>query len=136
MRYNGLPTMKVTDIKKVLLVDDDEAIRIICRLTLSTVGNWQVVETASGQEALEKAASEKPDLILLDVMMPGMDGITTLQRLKDDARAADIPVIFITARVQKSQVKRYLELGAKGVISKPFDPMALPEQILRILGAE
>lgn len=120
-------------IRKVMLVDDEDDIRTIGNLSLSRVGGWQTVLAASGAEALSKAAAEQPDLILLDVMMPGMDGPTTLGQLRAQEATAKTPVIFMTAKVQKQEVARYLELGAVGVIGKPFDPMTLPAEIKRLL---
>ena len=120
-------------IHKVLLVDDEDDIRTIGQLSLSRVGGWQTVLAASGAEAVSKAAAEQPDLILLDVMMPGMDGPTTLGRLRAQEATAKTPVIFMTAKIQKQEVARYLELGAVGVIGKPFDPMTLPAEIKKLL---
>ncbi len=120
-------------IRKVLLVDDEDDIRTIGNLSLSRVGGWQTVLASSGAEAVTKAAAEQPDLILLDVMMPGMDGPTTFGRLRADPATATTPVIFMTAKVQKQEVARYLELGAVGVIAKPFDPMTLPGEIRRLV---
>ena len=120
-------------IRKVLLVDDEDDIRTIGQLSLSRVGGWQTVLAASGAEALTRAAAEQPDLILLDVMMPGMDGPTTLGRLRAQEATAKTPVIFMTAKIQKHEVARYLELGAVGVIGKPFDPMTLPAEIKKLL---
>ncbi|HZI07047.1 MAG TPA: response regulator [Archangium sp.] len=120
-------------IRKVLLVDDEDDIRTIGQLSLSRVGGWQTVLGASGAEAITKAAAEQPDLILLDVMMPGMDGPTTLGQLRAQAATARTPVIFMTAKIQKHEVARYLELGAVGVIGKPFDPMTLPAEIKKLL---
>ncbi len=120
-------------IRKVLLVDDEDDIRKIGELSLSRVGKWQTVLAASGAEAVEKATAEQPDLILLDVMMPGMDGPTTLERLRAQEATARIPVIFMTAKIQKQEVARYLELGAVAVIGKPFDPMTLPAEIKKRL---
>ena len=121
--------------RKVLLVDDEADIRVIAEISLSAIGGWQVVQAASGPEALALAACEQPDLILLDVMMPGMDGPTTLERLRERQPAGLPPVIFMTAKVQKAEVDRLLGLGVTGLIAKPFDPMALPDEIHRILGA-
>jgi two-component system, OmpR family, response regulator len=120
-------------IHKVLLVDDEDDIRTIGQVSLSRVGGWQTVLASSGADALTKAAAERPDLILLDVMMPGMDGPTTLARLRAQEATAATPVIFMTAKIQKQEVARYLELGAAGVIGKPFDPMTLPAEIKKLL---
>lgn len=117
------------NIQSVLMVDDDPDIRKICRLSLSSVGKWRVQLASDGIEALELASKERPDLVLLDVMMPGMDGPTTLGKLREIPWMVDVPVILMTAKVQTHEVEKYLELGALGVIAKPFDPMTLPDQI-------
>jgi len=122
-------------IRKVLLVDDEDDIRTIGQLSLSRVGGWQTVLGASGAEAITKAAAEQPDLILLDVMMPGMDGPTTFTQLRAQEATATTPIIFMTAKIQKQEVARYLELGALGVIGKPFDPMTLPQEIRKLVPA-
>jgi CheY-like chemotaxis protein len=119
-------------IASVLMVDDEPHIRRVGELALRSVGRWEVRLAQSGEEALELALAERPDVILLDVMMPGMDGPMTLERLREQPETADIPVIFMTAKVQRHEVDRYLRLGARGVISKPFDPMTLPDEIRRI----
>ncbi len=121
-------------VHKVLLVDDEPDIRKIARISLEAVGKWTALLASSGPEALSVAAAESPDVILLDVMMPGMDGPTTLDRLRGEPCTARIPVLFMTAKVQKQEVERYLRLGAAGVICKPFDPMSLPDEIRTILG--
>jgi CheY-like chemotaxis protein len=120
-------------IEKLLVVDDDEDIRTVTRLTASRVGHWKVAVAASGPEALEAAERERPDVILLDVMMPDMDGPTTLARLREQPCSAETPVIFLTAKAQKHEVSQLRSLGAAGVIRKPFDPAALPDQIRRIV---
>ena len=119
--------------RSVLLVDDESDIRSIVELSLTAVGDWSVTTAASGPEALHQLESEVPDLILLDVMMPGMDGMTTLGKIREHASCAAVPVIFMTAKVQKHEVAQYLQLGAAGVLSKPFDPMQLPHDIDHIL---
>jgi two-component system, OmpR family, response regulator len=120
-------------IRKVLLVDDEDDIRTIGQLSLSRVGKWETVLASNGDEALRKAAAERPDVILLDVMMPGMDGPTTLARLREQPATATTPVIFMTAKIQKHEVARYLELGAVGVIGKPFEPLTLPADIKKLV---
>jgi two-component system, OmpR family, response regulator len=120
-------------VERVLLVDDDPRIRKIAQIALQGVANWHVSLAASGFEALEAAANERPDVILLDVMMPDMDGPTTLAKLRESDLTASIPVIFFTAKVQKHELDSYLALGAAGIISKPFDPMTLPQEITDIL---
>ncbi|MFZ6184235.1 response regulator [Nannocystis pusilla] len=122
-------------IGKVLLVDDEPDIRRIGQLSLERVGRWQVAVAASGAEALAVAARERPDVILLDVMMPVDDGPTTLARLRERPDTADIPVIFMTAKVLPHELQRWRELGAAGTIPKPFDPMTLPDEVRRVLAA-
>jgi CheY-like chemotaxis protein len=123
----------VADINNILLVDDEPDIRTIAELSLSQVGGWKVTLASSGVQALELAGKQKPDLILLDVMMPEMDGVATFQALANREDTREIPVIFMTARVQSQERERYVGLGAAGVIAKPFDPMRLPDDIRGIL---
>jgi CheY-like chemotaxis protein len=120
-------------ISKILIVDDDEDIRSVSEVVARRVGQWEVVLAASGEEALERASAEQPDVILLDVMMPGMDGPATLEQLRDDPATSSIPVIFLTAKAQSHEVERYMALGADGVIVKPFEAMTLPDEIRRIV---
>jgi CheY-like chemotaxis protein len=120
-------------IRKVLMVDDEPHIRRIGELSLRGVGKWQVVLAGSGKEAVELARRERPDVILLDVMMPGMDGPATLAELRDSGETAAIPVIFLTAKAQRHEVERYRMLGAAGVLTKPFDPMTLPDEVRTII---
>ncbi len=121
--------------RRLLLVDDDDSIREIARLSLERVGGWEVVLAAGGAEAIEIAASgDVFDLVVLDVMMPGIDGPTTLERLRGGPLAADVPVVFFTAKLQAADRERLRALGAAGVIAKPFDPMTLPGEVERILG--
>lgn len=115
------------------MVDDDPSILLIAEISLKQVGRWNVVTANSGLKALELGPEYKPDVILLDVMMPGMDGPTTFKKLRENL--GDTPVIFMTAKVQSSEVESYCQLGAAGVITKPFDPMTLPAEIQQILGA-
>ena len=120
-------------IEKIMMVDDEPHIRRIGELSLRGVGKWSVVLAGSGPEALELAKKEKPDVILLDVMMPGMDGPATLAKLREAEETATIPVIFLTAKAQRHEVERYRMLGAAGVLTKPFDPMTLPDEVRSIL---
>jgi len=119
-------------LRRILHVDDDGDIQEVARLTLEAIGGFIVETCSSGQEALDKAAGFAPDLILLDVMMPRMDGPTTYSKLRAQLAMAKIPVIFMTAKVQSHETGQYLDLGAVGVITKPFDPMALSDQIRSI----
>ena len=121
------------DIKNVLMVDDDDDIREIGGMSLEDVGAWCVALAGSAEEALTQAQVKTPDLILLDVMMPEVDGPTAFVRLRELPGLRDVPVIFMTARVQKEEIESYLALGAVGVIVKPFDPMTLPKEIMDIL---
>jgi CheY-like chemotaxis protein len=121
-------------VRKILLIDDEADIRLVAEISLSNLGGWQVVQAASGPEGIALAAREKPDLILLDVMMPGMDGPATLEKLREAEDGRSTPVIFMTAKVQKAEIDRLLGLGVRGLIPKPFDPMTLPDEIRRILG--
>jgi CheY-like chemotaxis protein len=121
------------EIKKVLLVDDDQNIRFVAQMALEGLTDWKILVAESGAEAIKSAVNEKPDLILLDMMMPGMDGPTTYANLKEYNDLALVPVIFMTAKVQTHEVESHLKLGAAGVIAKPFDPMNLHTEILRIL---
>lgn len=116
-------------LQRVLYVEDDADIRTIALLALETVGGVEVKACPSGAEALEAARSFQPDLLLLDVMMPGMDGPTTLAGLRQLPLTAKVPVVFMTAKVQASEVEHYRSLGAVGVITKPFDPMTLASQV-------
>ncbi len=119
--------------KKILLIDDEENIRLIAQIALEDRPNWQFLFAASGSEGLVLAAQEKPDIILLDVMMAGMDGRMTLAKLRENSITARIPVIFMTAKAQKHELKAYLDLGIAGVITKPFDPIYLSQEMERLV---
>jgi CheY-like chemotaxis protein len=111
------------------VVEDDADIRTITALALTSLGGYAVEVCGSAQEAIERAAAAPPDLILLDVMMPGMDGFDTLRALRALPQTSSVPVVFLTARVQPSDVARYERLGCLAVIPKPFEPTALVERI-------
>lgn len=119
--------------RRVMYVEDDPDIRAIAEIALQDVGGFTAVLCESGAEALEVAPGFDPELVLLDVMMPGMDGPATLRALRQLPDMSTVPVIFMTARLQRSEIEEYRELGAAGVIPKPFDPMTLAEQIAEIL---
>ncbi|HEY9792707.1 MAG TPA: response regulator [Candidatus Obscuribacterales bacterium] len=123
------------NIQTVLLVDDDPNILKLAKMSLERVGGWQVAVAASGRQALQALGdgSALPDLIILDLMMPELDGLATLQELKHSDRLKSIPVVLMTAKVQTQQIEEYKELGAAGIIIKPFDPLRLPEEILALL---
>jgi len=120
---------------KVLIIDDEEDTRQICSMSLGLIGGDEVLEAASGKEGLEVAADQKPDVIILDLMMPEMDGAETLQRLRQNPATAAIPVIFLTVRGMFSEFERLKSLGALAVLTKPFDPTLLSIQIQGILNA-
>ena len=118
---------------KVLVVDDEDDIRRIAALSLSAVGGMDVCEAAGGAAGLRQAREERPDVVLLDMMMPGMDGVETFHALKADPETAGIPVVFLTAKGMSSEGERVRSLGARGVLVKPFDPMALPRLLRGLL---
>ena len=117
--------------RRLLLVDDEEDIRAVARLSLESVGGWEVVTAASGAEALGTATSAPFDAILLDVMMPELDGPSTLERLREAGVQA--PVVFLTAKVQPGDRRALEATGAAGILAKPFDPMRLPAELDRVL---
>jgi CheY-like chemotaxis protein len=121
-------------LSRVLHVDDESDIREIARLALEEVGGFAVESCGSGAQAIEKAAGFGPDVILLDVMMPGMSGPEVLEALRGRPDTVGIPVIFMTAKVQAREVEALIELGAIGVIEKPFDPMTMSGQVTEIWG--
>jgi len=119
---------------RLLLVDDAEDIRMISCISLERVGDWTVVPVSSGEAALKALEHEAPfDAVLLDVMMPGMDGPSTLQQLRAHGLPAGVPVIFLTAKAQSAERQRLMSLGAAGVIAKPFDPLKLPDELTQLL---
>ena len=123
--YGFSPLMKLT-LQRILMVEDDLDIQVVARLSLEAVGGYTVEICSGGSEALRKISAFAPDLVLLDVMMPDMDGPTVLQCLRDFEPTRELPVVFITARAQAHEIASYLQMGALGVVSKPFDPMELP----------
>ena len=120
--------------KHILLVDDESDIREVAGFSLEAVGGFAVTTASSGREAIHRALAEQPDAILLDVMMPEMDGPTTFARLQSDPASRGIPVILLTAKVQAADRTRFDGLGVTAVLSKPFDPMTLPHQVADALG--
>ena len=119
-------------LKKILCVEDEADIQTVARLALETVGGFEVMICGSGAEALEKAPLFEPDILLLDVMMPGMDGPDTLVALLSIEAMKTTPAIFLTAKAMPAEVERYKKLGALDVIPKPFDPMTLADQVKAI----
>lgn len=120
--------------KRVLIIDDDQEILAVAELTLKAVGGWQVSTATSGDEGLVKAAVEQPDAILLDVMMPDRDGLSTLQALQANPTTQTIPVILMTAKAQAKEQQKFANLGVAAIIVKPFKAMKLPSQIADVLG--
>lgn len=117
---------------KILYVEDDIDIQTVARMALELVGGYTLEVCSSGEEAISKGPAFSPDLILLDVMMPGMDGPTTLENLRKFPELKNTTAVFMTAKVMPSDVQRYKDLGAADVIPKPFDPMTLAQQVHEI----
>lgn len=120
--------------RKILLVDDEDDIREVAQMSLEMTAGWEVHTASSGADGLRVAAAERPDAILLDVMMPGMDGPATARALKAAPETADIPIILLTAKVQAADRRRFDDLGVAGILAKPFDPMALADEVRGVLG--
>lgn len=121
-----------SELSRILYVEDENDIQVVARLALENVGGFEVEICSSGAEALEVVDRFAPDLVLLDSMMPGLDGPGTLMALRARPESASIPVVFLTARVQAREVARYKAMGAIGVIAKPFDPMQLAAKVRAI----
>jgi CheY-like chemotaxis protein len=121
-----------TSLQRILHVDDEPDIQAVAKMTLEAIGGFTVEICSSGQEAIDKAPGFAPDLIVLDVMMPGMDGPTTFGELRKLPEILEIPVIFMTAKAQAGEIDQFKELGAIGVITKPFDPTTLSDEIRKI----
>jgi CheY-like chemotaxis protein len=119
--------------RKILIIDDESDIQAVAQLALEVVAGWTVAIASSGLEGLEAALREPPDAILLDVMMPDMDGIMTLKALQSNPKTQMIPVILMTAKTQLADRERFSQLGISGLISKPFKAMQLSEQISSVL---
>ncbi|MBL8112748.1 MAG: response regulator [Acidobacteria bacterium] len=118
---------------KVLLIDDEDDIRKIAGLGLSRIGGMEVLDASSGAAGLALAKSGKPDVILLDMMMPVMDGEMTLQALNSDPETRHIPVIFLTAKALSAEIERFRTMGVAGILTKPFDPVTLADDVRRVL---
>ncbi len=126
--------MSIPSLHRILVIDDEHEVRTMAKLVLEKIGNFSVEISSSGSEALDLITKFNPDLILLDVMMPGMDGPGVLKVLRAQRETATIPVIFLTAKVQQQEIEQYKKLGALDVIPKPFDPMTLSSSITGIWG--
>ncbi|HBL12483.1 MAG TPA: two-component system response regulator [Cyanobacteria bacterium UBA11162] len=120
--------------KCILLIDDEEDIREVAQLSLELEAGWDVLTANSGSEGIAKAKTQQPDAILLDVMMPDMDGFTTFQQLQADLVSRSIPVILLTAKVQPADQRKFQAIGVAGWITKPFDPISLAHQVADTLG--
>ncbi len=124
--------MASTTLKCILYVEDEPDIQAIARMALEEIGGFTLEICNNGEEALEKVADFKPDLLLLDVMLPGLDGPDTLVQLRQQPGLAKTPAIFLTAKIQPEEMEEYLKLDSVGVIPKPFNPMTLANEIRRL----
>jgi len=122
--------------RRILLIDDEDDIREVASLTLEATAGWEVFTANSGAQGMLTAAAEKPEAIVMDVMMPGMDGPTTYRKMQEDPELSQIPVILLTAKVQGVDQRRFADLGVAAVLFKPFDPMTLAAQIAEALNWE
>ncbi|MEA5564581.1 MULTISPECIES: response regulator [unclassified Anabaena] len=120
--------------KRILVVDNEQYIQEVAKVCLETVAGWEVVTASSGQEGINQAETYQPDAILLDVMMPDMDGIATFEKLQANPATKAIPVILLTAKIQASDRRRYSQLGMITAIAKPFNPLELAGQVATALG--
>ena len=120
--------------KRILFIDDEDDIKTLAEFCLESEAGWLMISASSGREGIAIAEQEQPDAILLDAMMPELDGIQTIAELQNNPKTKDIPTIFITAKAQASDRRRFYSSGAKGVINKPFDSLTLASQISGFLG--
>lgn len=120
--------------KKILIIDDEPDIREITKISLKITRKWEVLTASSGNEGIQTAINSEPDAILLDVLMPEMDGLATLKSLKLNPKTREIPVLLLTATSKLALQAEYLEWGTQGILMKPFDPGTLGEQIETALG--
>lgn len=120
--------------KHILVVDDEADIRDVARLALETIGGWRVSTASSGTEALALAATASPDAILLDVMMPGLDGLETFQQLQANPQTGNIPVILLTAKTQIADRRRFEAAGVRAIVTKPFRVLDLAADVAALLG--
>lgn len=125
---------RLENMRRILIIDDEDDIREVAALSLESVAGWDVVTANSGATGIETAKAELPDAILMDVMMPAMDGPTTFKEMQKMPEIAHIPVLLLTAKVQGVDQRRFAGLGVAGVLFKPFDPMTLAEQMAGALG--
>jgi CheY-like chemotaxis protein len=126
--------MDTTSNKKVLLIDDEDFIGQVVKSCIELFSNWQITTTKSGEEGLISVATDRPDVILLDMLMPTMDGFAFLKKLQADPQLADIPVVLLTSRVDLTESRKIAQLGVQGAIAKPFHPTRIVSQLVQILG--
>jgi CheY-like chemotaxis protein len=120
--------------RRILIIDDEDDIREVAALSLEATAGWEILTASSGAEGIDIAAAEQPDAILMDVMMPGVDGPTTFARMQQTPTISHIPVLLLTAKVQGVDQRRFAGLGLAGILFKPFDPLTLADQISTALG--
>jgi CheY-like chemotaxis protein len=120
--------------KQILLIDDETNLALVIQICLQKLGGWTVIVAESGAEGLRKAQTQQPDAILLDVMMPDLDGLAVMERLRANPRTQHIPVILLTAKIQSAHQNEYAQLDIAGVLAKPFNPMELAPQVATLLG--
>lgn len=119
--------------RRILIIDDEDDIREVASLSLEATAGWQVITASSGARGIELAKQHQPDAILMDVMMPDVDGPTTFRQMQQTPEILHIPVLLLTAKVQGVDKRRFADLGVAAVLFKPFDPLTLAEQITRAL---
>lgn len=119
--------------KRILIIDDEETIQTVVQFGINMAAGWEVLTASSGTIGIQTAQAEQPDVILLDVMMPDMDGIATFKALQTHAQTAHIPVILLTAKAQTAEKRQFNDLRVSGVITKPFNSLDLPGQIAKML---
>ena len=120
--------------KLILVIDDEEPIQKVVSLSLKMEANWQIICASSGKEGIHKAKMHQPDAILLDVMMPDIDGISTFAQLYKNRKTQTIPVILLTAKTGTAEKRLFQKIGVAGVITKPFNPLTLASQMAKLLG--
>ncbi|MEL6128774.1 MAG: response regulator [Cyanobacteria bacterium J06627_3] len=120
--------------KRILVIDDEESIQKVVSLSLKMEANWEIICASSGKDGLREAEVQQPDAVLLDVMMPEMDGIATFERLNNNLQTKAIPVILLTAKTGTAEKRLFQKIGVTGVITKPFNPLALASQMAKLLG--
>lgn len=134
LNFMAQPIKTLTNTKNILLIDDDEMSRWLVQLCLENFINWQITVTISGKEGIAAIARAEPDVVLLDIMMPDMDGFTFMQKLRADKLHAHIPIIALTSCTSRFRPQTFIDLGCQGVISKPFNPVTLGSKISQMLG--